>query len=239
MKKIFIIVTPVLAALALAGLRAEDTGESPDFMPPGPPPSFTPPPPPSQRPAPPDAGDALFPNDQRQQRKWGKPMEGEQGDDSLKVVERFLEMPPERLAMIRTLLERIEQMTPEEREAMRERLASYRALTDERRARMMEEFRQVPVQDRLLLRKYWCTLPKDQARAEKEKLHNMPPHERPAYRDSLLEKARAAGVTLAPPTPPPDIQVPPPPELLPPPFPDGLKPPPPPPAASFEAEPME
>lgn len=156
------------------------------------------------------------------------------GGDSLDVVERFLEMSPERLAMIRTLIERLEQMTPEEREAMQIRIASYRAMTRERRAHMMEEFQQVPVPDRLLLRMYWRSLPREVAEAEREKLHSMPREDRDAYRNELLAKARESGISIKPPSPPPNIDIPPPPELLPPPFPEHMMPLPRP-AASAEA----
>lgn len=157
------------------------------------------------------------------------------GGESLEVVERFLDMPPERLAMIRALIERLEQMTPEEKEAMRERIASYRAMTGERRAHVMEEFKQVPIQDRLLLRMYWRSLPREQAKAEKAKINSMPRIEREAYREELLAKARERGISITPPTPPPNIDIPPPPALIPPPFPENMRPPPPP-AASAEVE---
>lgn len=183
--------------------------------PPGPPPEFRPGPPPSGKP-------------------MGPPPHA-RGEGSMEVIEEFLEMPPEKLAMIRVMIERIEQMTPAERAAMRERLSCYRELTQERRARMQEEFNQVPVENRLLLRMYWRSLPPEVAKAERKKLFDMAPEERAEYRDELLAKAREAGISLRPPTPPPDIRIPPPPELLPPPFPADLMPPPPPPAASAGA----
>lgn len=148
------------------------------------------------------------------------------GGEPMHVVEQFLEMPPERLAMIRTLIERLEQMTPEEREAMRERLAEYRAMSEERRSRMKEAFRQVPIEERLLLRMYWRSLPKKEAQAAREKMKQLSPDERELYRQEMVSRAREAGISIMPPGPPPDIEVPPPPELLPPPFPDHLKRPP-------------
>ncbi|WOO42232.1 DUF3106 domain-containing protein [Rubellicoccus peritrichatus] len=177
-------------------------------------------------------GDVMGPN--REIRELDRMSPPQAGGESLDVVERFLEMPPERLAMIRALIERLEQMTPEEKEAMKERIASYRAMTRERRAHMMEEFQQIPVHDRLLLRMYWRSLPREQAKLEKEKIRSLPPEERDAYRKELLAKARESGISITPPTPPPNIDVPPPPELIPPPFPDNMRPPPPP-AASAEA----
>lgn len=209
----------LLLPLSLAGQPQEPAADEEDAWPPRPP--F------AQREGRPLAQQAPGEFRQGARRELAPESLPNAESEPLRVVELFLEMPPERLAMIRSLIERLEQMTPEEREAMRQRIARYREMSEDRRARMRAQFDAIPVEERLLLRFYWRTLPPEEAKAKREKLRSLSPEEHEAYRQELVAEARAAGVTLRPPSPPPDIEIPPPPELLPPPFPgtEGERPP--------------
>lgn len=132
-----------------------------------------------------------------------KPPRGDNGmRERLEVVERFLNMPPEKLAMIRSLIERIEQMTPEEKERLRERIREVRSMDGERQRHLMDTYRGMPWQDRVILRQYWQSLSPEQQQLYREELMQMTPEERLARRDDMLAEAKAAGITAPDEKPP-------------------------------------
>lgn len=104
------------------------------------------------------------------------------------MLERFLDMSPERLAGMRETIERIEAMSPEERALMRERLAQYRQLHEAERQRFMEAFRRLPAHQQCRLRDYWQNLSPEQRQQQRQQLRQMSPEERQQWRSSVLKK---------------------------------------------------
>lgn len=109
--------------------------------------------------------------------------------ERLKVIEQFIDMPPEKLAVIRQTLQRLEQMTPEEREEMKQRLKRFKELPPENRKRLVKDFKKVPLAERSAIRRYWESIGPEAAMAEKRKMRSMTREERKNYRRELLEKA--------------------------------------------------
>lgn len=122
--------------------------------------------------------------------------------DEMAALEKFLDMSPEQLAMIRNLIGRIEQMSAEEKEELRSRIRNLREMDSERRQKLMDMHRQIPWEERMILHQYWRSLPDEERKQLWEEMKDLSPEERLAHKQQILEKARAAGFdesTLPPP----------------------------------------
>jgi hypothetical protein len=128
--------------------------------------------------------------------------------DEMAALEKFLDMSPEQLAMIRNLIGRIEQMSAEEKEELRTRIRNLREMDAERRQKLMDMHRQIPWEERMILHQYWRSLSDEERKQLAEEMKNLSPEERLAHKQQILEKARAAGFdesNLPPPPARPDF----------------------------------
>ncbi|MGE9293542.1 MAG: DUF3106 domain-containing protein [Puniceicoccales bacterium] len=113
--------------------------------------------------------------------------------EELAAVEKFLDMSPEQLAMIRNLIGRIEQMSEEEKEEMRARIRKIRDMDSARRQQLMEEHRKIPWEERMILHQYWRSLPDEERKALWREMKGLSPEERLAQHQKMLLKAKEAG----------------------------------------------
>lgn len=118
------------------------------------------------------------------------PIDKHQHRENMQVINQFLDMPPERIAMLRAMLKRIENMSPQEREAMRTRIRKYKGMNDEKWDKTVRAFKRIPPEKRRLLRKHWKSLSPEAMQAEKEKLKHLSPQERRQYHKDLIEKIK-------------------------------------------------
>jgi len=103
----------------------------------------------------------------------------------LEMLERFLDMPPERLAQIRETIERVESMSDEEKERMRDQIAEYREMHQNKRRKLLEAFERVPKEEREEMRDYWNSLSPEERKEQRQKLREMSPEERKEWRKNL------------------------------------------------------
>ncbi len=61
------------------------------------------------------------------------------GDEEIRMLRRLLELPPERLKMLRRTIERLENYTEEERKSLKEKLTHFNNRTPEERSRNIED----------------------------------------------------------------------------------------------------
>lgn len=104
----------------------------------------------------------------------------------LAMLERFLNMPPEKLAEIRETIEQVEAMSEEEREAMRQQIAEYRKLRFEKRRALLDAFRKVPQEEREQMREYWQSLSPEEREQKRRTLREMSQEERMQWRQRVI-----------------------------------------------------
>lgn len=104
------------------------------------------------------------------------------------MIERFLDMPPERLAEIRATLERVEAMSPEEKDAMRKRIAEFRRLPPEKRHKISQALENIPEAERRKIHAYWKSMSPEERRKKREAFQNMSPEERAAWREKIINE---------------------------------------------------
>lgn len=164
-----------------------DLGES--IPPPLPPPGEdgAPPPPPDGDQADIDASE-IFGDDATADGETLSPVQ-------LAALERFLEMPPEKLANIREVIQRIEQMSEEEKAALRTRIRAFHELRREKAQRLQAAHRQwqaMSPQDRHLLRVYLISAPPETREDFRDAVASLSGEARENYVQSVLTQARAA-----------------------------------------------
>lgn len=164
-------------------------GESapPDMIPP-PPPNINPPPPPpsiSQDRLPKPPGTLSDSTDEN------KGPEGLKAPDYLELVqmEKFLQMPPEKLGKMHELIEKIEAMTAEQKEALLGRIRDIKSMSRERRQKFFNQFKGLEEDEkRQLVRIYYRTNPEEREEI-RDTLNSMEnPEERREYLEKLKEK---------------------------------------------------
>lgn len=191
--------------LALAGAQSDDSGNAtapdeekseagnpPDHIPPPPPPNITPPDlPPDRVPSPP----------------VGKRMEGSLDDFDtpeameLMRLERFLNMPRERLARMREAIEMVERMSDQEKTALLERIRDIKAMTMQRRREFFHHFQDLDGPRRkALMRIYYAFTPEERETLRTELKSREDPDGRKAYIDELIDEHRE--LLKIPPPPP-------------------------------------
>lgn len=136
-----------------------DEGAGPHSMPAGGPPKIVPPPPPQNPP----------PKDQRERI------------EKLVLLDKFLGLPDEKLALMRRTIERIEQMTPEQRAELRERIQYFRKLKPEQQTEIKQNLSSMSWHERRALQEKWLSMSTEQQISERERLQMMTPDERHQY----------------------------------------------------------
>ena len=150
------------------------------------------------------------PQDARNEHRPKSPKEDEANEhERLLLLKRLLDMPPERLSMLKATISRLENLSPQEKKRLAERIENFGRMPPQERRKLHESFREDE-------RKRWDTfhrrhknLPSEQRNQELQRVHSLPPHERRMYFERLRHHHGGKRPTLpaprrreAPPRPP-------------------------------------
>jgi hypothetical protein len=111
--------------------------------------------------------------------------------EEVQTMRKILELPPERLAKIRSSIERIERMSPEERKEFAAVLARLENATPEERKKTLKEMRDKTAPGGLgakVFEYHLKQLPADEAKQERAYFVKLSSEERQQYIRHLLEK---------------------------------------------------
>jgi hypothetical protein len=109
--------------------------------------------------------------------------------EEIQTIRKILELPPERLARVRSAIEKIERMSPESRRGFAGSLARFEAASPEERRRMMKEMR-----DRggfgsmRALELHFKSLDPAAVKAERARIHGLTPEQRAEFMRELTER---------------------------------------------------
>ena len=104
-------------------------------------------------------------------------------DQEIRLLRKFLDMPPARLKVLRRTLERMEGYTEEERRQMRIRLSKLQEESSSGKSRIMEGF----VKRQQILKVYWSKLPVEKRKEEMANFYSMTGNERKEYLNQLSQ----------------------------------------------------
>ena len=114
--------------------------------------------------------------------------------EEVQTIRKILELPPERLAKIRSSIERIERMSPEERKEFAAVLAKLENTTPEERKKTLKEMRDKTAPGGMgakVFEYHLKQLPADEAKQERAHFVKLSSDERQQYIRQLLEKYSA------------------------------------------------
>jgi hypothetical protein len=114
--------------------------------------------------------------------------------EEVQTMRKILELPPERLAKIRSSIERIERMSPEERKEFAAVLAKLENATPEERKKTLKEMRDKTAPGGMgakVFEYHLKQLPADEAKQERAYFVKLSSEERQQYIRKLLEKYSA------------------------------------------------
>ncbi len=103
----------------------------------------------------------------------------------LALMERFIDLEPEKLRRLIEFLERVEEMSPEEKEKLKQRIEDMRTT-----------FKRISDEDREWLKFLTLSLTPDEREAHFEALRQLQPEERAQYLQGQLDAVRATGITI-------------------------------------------
>jgi len=122
------------------------------------------------------------------QQSSARPPEAEPSVEDIQTIRRILELPPERLARIRSAIEKMERMSPESRRDFAANLAKYETATPEERHKMMKEMRERGGFGSRVLEHHFKTLTPEEAKAERARIQALTPEQRMEFIRKLAEK---------------------------------------------------
>ncbi|MGF1447923.1 MAG: DUF3106 domain-containing protein [Opitutales bacterium] len=105
--------------------------------------------------------------------------------NELALMERLVDLEPEKLRRLIEFLERVEEMSPEQKEVLKQRI-------DE----MRKTFKRISAEDREWLKFYTLSLPPEERESHFQELRVLQPDQRAQYLQAQLETIRATGITL-------------------------------------------
>ena len=114
--------------------------------------------------------------------------ESEPTAEDIQTIRKILELPPERLARIRSAIEKMERMSPETRREFAANLAKYEAATPEERHKLMKEMRERGGFGARVLEHHFKTLSPEEAKAERARIQALTPEQRMEFIRKLAEK---------------------------------------------------
>ena len=103
------------------------------------------------------------------------------GDDEIRFLRRLLELPPERLRMLRKTIERLENYSEEERKALKDKLAHFRSGSPEERDKKIEDL----MRRHALLREHMGKLPPGERASRMKKFQSLNLTEKKRFLDEL------------------------------------------------------
>ena len=103
------------------------------------------------------------------------------GDDEIRFLRRLLDLPPERLRMLRKTIERLENYSEEERKALKDKLAHFRSGSLEERDKKIEDL----MRRHALLREHMGKLPLGERAKRMKKFQSLNLTEKKRFLDEL------------------------------------------------------
>jgi len=122
------------------------------------------------------------------QQPSARPPEAEPSVEDIQTIRRILELPPERLARIRSAIEKMERMSPESRREFAANLAKYETATPEERHKIMKEMRERGGFGSRVLEHHFKTLSPAEAKAERTRIQSLTTEQRMEFLRKLAEK---------------------------------------------------
>jgi len=122
------------------------------------------------------------------QQPAGRGPESEPTVEEIQTIRKILELPPERLARMRSAIEKMERMSPESRRDFAANLAKYESATPEERHKLMKEMRERGGFGARVLEHHFKTLSPEEAKAERARIQSLTPEQRMEFIRKLAEK---------------------------------------------------
>jgi hypothetical protein len=122
------------------------------------------------------------------QQASGRSPESEPTAEEIQTIRKILELPPERLARMRSAIEKMERMSPESRREFAANLTKYETATPEERHKIMKEMRERGSMGARVLEHHFKTLTPEEAKAERTRIQGLTTEQRMELLRKLSEK---------------------------------------------------
>ena len=122
------------------------------------------------------------------QQASGRTPESEPTAEEIQTIRKILELPPERLARMRSSIEKMERMSPESRRDFAAKLAKYETATVEERHKIMKEMRERGGFGSRVLEHHFKMLTPEEAKAERARIQALTPEQRMEFIRKLAEQ---------------------------------------------------
>jgi Spy/CpxP family protein refolding chaperone len=122
------------------------------------------------------------------QQPASRATDSEPTTEEIQTIRKILELPPERLARMRSAIEKMERMSPESRREFAANLAKYESATPEERHKIMKEMRERGGFGARVLEHHFKTLSPEEAKAERARIQALTPEQRMDFIRKLAEK---------------------------------------------------
>ena len=122
------------------------------------------------------------------QQASGRAPDSEPTAEEIQTIRKILELPPERLARMRTAIEKMERMSPESRREFATHLAKYETATPEERKKIMKDMRERGGYGARVLEHHFKMLTPDEVKAERARIQALTPEQRMEFIRKLAEQ---------------------------------------------------
>ncbi len=122
------------------------------------------------------------------QQASGRTPESEPTAEEIQTIRKILELPPERLARMRSSIEKMERMSPESRRDFAAKLAKYERATTEERHKIMKEMRERGGFGSRVLEHHFKMLTPEEAKVERARIQALTPEQRMEFIRKLAEQ---------------------------------------------------
>ena len=122
------------------------------------------------------------------QQASGRTPESEPTAEEIQTIRKILELPPERLARMRSSIEKMERMSPESRRDFAAKLAKYETATVEERHKIMKEMRERGGFGSRVLEHHFKMLTPEEAKVERARIQALTPEQRMEFIRKLAEQ---------------------------------------------------
>ena len=122
------------------------------------------------------------------QQASGRTPESEPTAEEIQTIRKILELPPERLARMRTSIEKMERMSPESRRDFAAKLAKYETATVEERHKIMKEMRERGGFGSRVLEHHFKMLTPEETKTERARIQALTPEQRMEFIRKLAEQ---------------------------------------------------
>jgi len=122
------------------------------------------------------------------QQASGRTPESEPTAEEIQTIRKILELPPERLARMRSSIEKMERMSPESRRDFAAKLAKYETATVEERHKIMKEMRERGGFGSRVLEHHFKMLTPEETKTERARIQALTPEQRMEFIRKLAEQ---------------------------------------------------